>query len=96
MSSLGRKLKTTNVKVQSELEGSVVSPSASVRAATKQPPWRGAARPRNFVREEGDTCAIPDLAGAAAPARPNVDPPLRARPGSPGSPARRRSYGSAK
>jgi hypothetical protein len=30
----------------------------------------------NSLEKKGDTCAIPNLAGAAAPARPNIDPPL--------------------
>jgi hypothetical protein len=49
------------------------SPSRNQAAAIAA---RGAAGPRNFAGEDEGTCAISDLAGAAAPARPNVDPPL--------------------
>jgi hypothetical protein len=37
---------------------------------------RGAFGVRISSEKKGNTCAIPDLAGATAPARPNVDPPL--------------------
>jgi hypothetical protein len=37
---------------------------------------RGVAGPRNFAKEERVTRAISDLAGVAAPARPNIDLPL--------------------
>jgi hypothetical protein len=75
---LGQKLKENKHKSKLSLSrGSVVSfylrPSCNQAVAMAA---RGAAGPRNFAKEEGVTRAISDLAGAAAPARPNIHPPV--------------------